>query len=435
VFVRTNWGLSLRLFLTLGIAALVCASMAQPQPQTAKGTRSEAAAKWLTDQLNRELSSRAGLKGPKPLENHPFHFVFLVDSSQASFKSAYPEFAKQTMRHFLRGIREAQEGRVGDTGGSVASIYPYQTELYTAAPYSAVQLTLDENAINDLASHVPAATLPTLADGTTPIDVRGGHDHTDSRNALLKLLRQQAGGGDPGQAARPPIVIQFTTVDVNETPGNQELDRRIRPLSARTSGLDDTGFIAYSVQGLPLKTESPGGGKEPFNVYVWTYGPPSFTGVASYAERTKPVPPPPQKTSIPTWPLWLVLIGAAGAGAYFLTKAGLAPAQVTITRNNSPAFSRSLRKGEAIEIWGPGATNVPVGAWILPAEVAPGVPPQKLASVRSVGRGVVIEPQTFDVMTTGQTGGGALNVDKGERKAFRLAKGPLGTPMFNLSVG
>jgi hypothetical protein len=70
----------------------------------------------------------------------------------------------------------------------------------------------------------------------------------------------------------PVIVIQFTTIPFNEIPGDASLDDDRRRPDARTLDLGGTGFIAYDVPGLPKTVGDPS-----VPVYIWLYGPPTFT--------------------------------------------------------------------------------------------------------------------------------------------------------------
>ncbi|MEZ0326016.1 MAG: hypothetical protein ACAH95_08915 [Fimbriimonas sp.] len=410
--------------------ALAACAVAQTQPSR---TRSENAAIWLRDQLNAELSARIPDAGKSPLADYPFHFVFLVDSSQASAKSAYPEFVKQTLSHFLRAVEFAQRGR-GST--SLVSVYPYQTELYNGDPFRVEALPLTENAVREATAKVPGSTIPNLTNGQ-PAPIKGGHDHSGARRAVLDALIAQNAGVQPGDWTRPVLLIQFTTIDVNESPGDQERDRRIRSLPARTSLLEGTGFQAYDVKGLPLKTDPPRSGLEPFNVYLWTYGPGSFSGIKPLAAKTASAPPAvvaAPATDYSKLVIWLVVLVAIAAAAYLLRGMLMKTHRVTIHRGAASIYGRDLKRGERVEIWGPGSQSVGVGALVLPADAAPGVPAQKLATMRLEGSSLILEPQVFDVATPGRVGGGSLTISPGKKTGFQLVRENVKTQMLHVSL-
>jgi hypothetical protein len=259
------------------------------------------------------------------------------------------------------------------------------------------------------------------------------------RRELLELLTQNNPGVAPDSWTKPILLVQFTTIDVNEVPGDLARDSRIRPLPARTALLEGTGFEAYNVTGLPLKTDPPGQGLEPFNVYAWTYGPAKFTGVKELAAADRDVTPaqpeaPKGKSPIGTIVGWIVALAILGAIGAFVVKMLNPVRRVTVQRGNTNIYGRDLRKNERVEIWGPGSKNAAVGALVLPSDAAPGIPAEKLATMRVVGNQIVIEPQVFDVLTPGRQGGGSLNVNAGDRKGFQLTKDHLKTQMLYVTL-
>lgn len=406
------------------LALLVLSVVANAQSRT----RTEQAAIWLRDGLNNELKQRIPDSTEHPLADFPFHFVFLIDASQASAKSAYPEFVKQTLSHFLRAVENAQKNR---GSYSEVSIVPYDTGLYKSNPIDVLTLTPDN--INKALALVPTYSLGAGPGG------KGGHDHSGMRHDLMELLTKDNPGVAPSTWTKPILLVQFTTIDVNEVPGDASRDAKVRPLPARTALLEGTGFEAYDVAGLPLKTDPPKEGLEPFNVYIWTYGPSKFTGVKALAEANREVatttaPAPSGDSSIGAIIGWIVGLAILGAIGYFAFKMLNPVRRVTVQRGNTNIYGRDLRKNERVEIWGPGSKDAGIGALVLPADAAPGIPSQKLATMRVVGNQVVIEPQVFDVLTPGRQGGGSLNVNAGDRKGFQLTKDHLKTQMLYVTL-
>lgn len=389
-------------------------------------TRSEQAALWLRDQLNAELKQRIPDATDQPLADYPFHFIFLIDSSQASAKSAYPEFVKQTMSAFLRMIENAQKDRGSP---SIVSVYPYETGAYVDDQYRISSLSLNPDNIRLAVEKVPGTSIGSGPGG------KGGHIHSLSRRQVIDLLRKENPTLEPSAWTKPPLIVQFTTIDVNEVPGDAKLDHDVRPLSARTAGLEGSGLIAYDVKGLPLKTDPPGPNLEPFNVYVWTYGPERFTSALRLAPKgPEPGPATGGDSSIGTIVGWIVGLAALGAIGIFLLKMLNPVRRVTVQRGNQSIYGRDLKRNERVDIWGPGAKDVGVGALILPPDAAPGLPPQKLASMRVVGSQIVLEPQVFDIATPGRQGGGSLAVAAGDRRGFQLTKDHLKTQMLYVTL-
>jgi hypothetical protein len=389
-------------------------------------TRTEEAAIWLRDQLNTELQQRIPSATKHPLADYPFHFVFLVDASQASSKSAYPEFVKQTLSHFLRAVENAQKDR---GSYSTVSIVPYDTALHLGSGLDELTLTPDN-------IRKAIALVPTVSLGPGP-GGKGGHDHSGTRKELLTLLTKNNPGTPPSTWTKPVLLVQFTTIDVNEVPGEPDRDRQVRPLSARNSMLEGSGFEAYNVTGLPLKTDPPKQGLEPFNVYIWTYGPAEFSGVKALNPiDTAPATQPVSNTKSPVGEIigWIVAVAVIGGLAYVLYKMMNPVRRVTVQRGNTGIYGRDLRRNERVEIWGPGAKDAGISALVLPADAAPGIPAQKLASMRLVGNQIVIEPQVYDVLTPGRQGGGSLTVNGGDRKGFQLTKDHLKTQMLYVTL-
>ncbi|HEY0866141.1 MAG TPA: hypothetical protein VGE01_02110 [Fimbriimonas sp.] len=388
---------------------------------SAQTTRSEGGAEWLDRQIREDLART--LKTPAgrdPLAEHPFHFVFLVDASQASWKSAYAEFARSTIERFLENVARRQKGREGEN--SLVSIYPYQLEPYRSDELSATALPLTPSSIATIVSKVPKSTIPVRADGKTAMPKQGGHDHVGSRRTVLDQVVTK----DP---KRPAILIQFSPIEVNEVPNDTALDRQRRPISARSGLLEGTGYRAVATSGLPLKTDAPGGGQQPYDVYVWITVPEDMSGIASLA----PAAPPPARDPGLGWlpPLLglLVLAAAAFAAYRFFTK----PVLVTLTSGTNSIFSRKIRPGQRFEIWGPQSTPPAVNAAALPNNVAPGMPAQRLARIVATTSGAKVEPDLCDVYAPGHTGG-ELRVEKNRKSGFQLTRGNQKTLMMQLHV-
>jgi type II secretory pathway pseudopilin PulG len=426
--VRVGLRVAVALLAILGAAVV---ARAQPEGAPASETRSEQAAVWLIRQLESELRQRIGDEKALPLRDYPFHFVFLIDSSQASAKSAYPQFARQTIARFLHKVEERQHGR-SDGRQSLASIYPYQTELYLGEPYSVERLPLTKPNIERLVAKVPGATIPTLPDGRTPIPSRGGHDHATAR---MRVMQAVAGPGY--NPSVPALFIQFTTISINELPGDPERDRAMRALGGQTGLLEETDFIAYSVQGLPLKTDDPGPGLAPFDVYIWTYGPPVLVDArplpTATTGATAAAPPRPRSLA---W-LWFLVVAAAlvAAAAYVLMLVAK-PRPVVLERGGQTLWSYNLKPGGTVEIWGPGATPEHGAAYVLPQDVAPGMPPKKLAKLHVPMFGPAsLEPELCETQKPGRQGGGPIAVERGKKEAVQLVLAHQKTALLHVTVG
>lgn len=365
---------------------------------------------WLRERLETELAARGA--PTRESGDYGFKFVFLFDSSQAGWKSAYRAFVQTTIESFLNKQLEAP----GSRATSIA-VYAYQASLYDR-PGQFLELSpLTKEIVGRIGEVLPNDRLTTGPNGE-PLSSRGGHDHSGARKKLLDSLAASSPSG-PDQKV-PTIVVQFTTTPFNELPGDQAADLRVRGLNARTSLLDGTGFVPYEVPGLPLNTEVPQGFSAPFPVYIWIYGPQRFS-------KLKPVVQDKSSTTtssgeskggttriFPAPLLALILLALIGLAFFYIVK----PVRITIYRGNAEVHTVTVRRNAEISIYGSGATKTRPNALILTDTDAPGAPPERLATLKIPWIGSAYVEGSHWVLDAPGAKGGRLTLDR--KRSFRL---------------
>lgn len=366
---------------------------------------------------------------------HPFHFVFLVDSSRAASKSPETLFVRNLIGQFLQSVVANEDARqVRIENRSLASVYPYQLDLYPAEAVKALEVTKDN--LSRITDGVPQTNFKTRPNGAPyvydPANRKyDGHDNVQPRKDLLSSLGVETRG-------RPVVVVQITTNPLNEAPTNPKLDEEIRKRQARTGLLEGTGFRPYGDMQLASR-HSP----DATQVHFWAYGPeparwgeklnaslidhPPRGGTAPMARPTPPSCPagtvwdPVQKRCVAIakpsiWPLILGLVLVAGlAGAAIWWFGGKAQIMV----EGDP---KTLRRGQDLAIVASSAEKN-ANSVQLPASKSGGAPAGTLAVLKFAGSDVLIEGRTCSV----SLGGGQ------SKASIPLKKGPNGN-MVTLSV-
>jgi len=120
-------------------------------------------------------------------------------------------------------------------------------------------------------------------------------------------------------SSRQTVIFQITSMAFNQDPDHKENDAKIRAINSRTGLLAGTGYSAYP-DSSPYTTETPGPNVRPFDVYIWTFGPASFT--ASPKPPEPPAPDSAESSSGPNLVPFLIgfLVLAAGAAFALLAR-------------------------------------------------------------------------------------------------------------------
>lgn len=365
---------------------------------------------------------------------HPFHYVFLVDSSKAASRSPEILFVRNLIGQFLQTVIANENARnVPIENRSLASVYPYQLDLYPAEAVKALEVT-EEN-LARITDGVPQTNFKSRPDGKPYVNDPAnrkydGHDNVKPRRDLLDSLGVETRG-------RPVIVVQVTTNPLNEAPTNPALDAEIRKRQARIGLLEGSGFRPYGDMQLASR-HSP----DATQVHFWAYGPEPAQwgsklnanliqhpprGAAPTARPSAPSCPvgtvwdPVQKRCVPVdkpsmLPLivGLAVIGALAAVAFWWFGG---KAQIVVE-----GLPTTLRRGRDLNLVGAGADKA-ANAIQLPASKAAGAPSGTLAVLRYVGSEVLIEGRTCTV----SLGGGQ------PKSSIPLKKGPNGN-MVTLGV-
>ncbi|HRI45050.1 MAG TPA: hypothetical protein PLL78_11785 [Fimbriimonadaceae bacterium] len=365
---------------------------------------------------------------------HPFHFVFLVDSSRAASKSPETLFARNLIGQFLQTVVANEDARnVAIESRSLASVYPYQLDLYPAEAVKALEVTKEN--LSRITDGVPQTNFKTRPDGKPYVHDPAnrkydGHDNVQPRKDLLGSLGVETRG-------RPVVVVQITTNPLNEAPTNPRLDEEIRKRQARTGLLEGTGFRPYGDMQLASR-HSP----DATQVHFWAYGPEPAqwgeklnAGLIKHPARgstsaVRPTPPacpvgtywdPEKRRCVPfakpsalPWVIGILLVaGLLGGLVWWMG----GRAQVVVE-----GMPTTLRRGRDLSIVGTGADKAP-NSIQLPASKAAGAPAGTLAVLRYVGSEVQIEGRTCMV----SLGGGQ------PKSTITLKKGPNGN-MVTLGV-
>lgn len=378
----------------------------------------ENGAKWVEQRIEAAMEAR-GVPSPK-LASHDFHYIFLFDSSQASPRSAYRKYVQGLIESFLN--KRLGEGL---SEKSTVSLYAYQLDLYrppSAGTFENAPLTAKSI---ELLGGMPH-TFMNRADGS-PMPVQGGHDHVTPRRHAMQQALTSFGVSSPNQNI-PILVVQFTTTPFNEMPGNRSIDAEMRRLDARTAQLEGTGFVAFDVPELPLKS----GGE--FPVYVWLYGPSQFTKLATISGQIRqPNKPEGLDTNNSEnrsgWLVLVFILGAFAVAAYWLLK----PIRVTISANSREIHGAMVRRGSGLAICGPRTTKVSAQSCVLSDDLAPGAPQGVLAtiSIPIVGSPTV-KGELFSVVGGS---GGQLVIDKPRSFQLKSKAGDSFTTMLRITCG
>lgn len=357
-----------KLRLSISVALLFLVALGCPQGTNARSVGTLAHVDWLEARLREAMDKRSASDG---LPRGTFDVLFLFDSSQAGWKSAYRAHVQSVIEEFLRR-------RASEPGGSQRSvaIHAYQAQLYAepgqGLPFSAI----NDETIGRVADALPNDRLTTDPKGRG-LSTKGGHDHSGARREAILHLRESR-----SKASKPLLIVQLTTVPFNELPGSDR-DRVERSRDARTALLDGTGVEPYDVPGLPLYTESAGPGQDPFPVYCWIYGPPDLSqmnlvNVQQKAPKSQE-PPPDTRKPLPWLRLFggLILLGAVAAAIAI----ALRPVPIRILAGNSELYGAHVRRGNRVSICGPGTKAPGPHALVLTDSVAPGAPADRLAHI------------------------------------------------------
>ena len=382
------------LFMLSGALMAICLGQVTSRP-----TKDAEAAIWIESQITRRLSD-SGISGG--LATHPFHYIFLFDSSHASSKSAFRKYAGDAIQEFLK--RRAAEP---SAERSRFSVYPYQVELYADAAnsISAQQLTLPNiRAIDGKLPTSPLGRAPVdsafATESTDPKDFRG-HDHIGARKKAAELVGRES----TNSQSLPNIYIQFTTTSFSEVPGHQEIDRVVRNMNSASDGLEGTGLVAFPLEGFPPVTENPDENTAPFTVLIWIFGPQSFDGIDTVLSTTHSVHKETTSTrpspSVPAIFGALCLLAIVAYLLYLLCK----PVRIGIGRGGSEIYSVNIRRFQSLDIYGPEAKKIGRNAMQLPPDALMASDTHVLAKVCVGLMGSYVEGHLYNVQGAGVQNG------------------------------
>ena len=384
----------------IGLCLVGQTALAQPKKEDDISLERQAATDLLT-KIREGIKTTSG-KGTE-LGEHPFHFVFLVDSSRAASRSPETLFARNVIGQFLKMVAANEDSRnVTLENRSLASLYPYQLDLYKTSPWVVQALDVVPETIAKITDAVPQTYLTARPNGMPYVNDAAkrrydGHDNVQPRRDLLDMVGTEIRG-------RPTVLIQITTNPLNEAPTDPKLDARIRAEQGRTGKLEDSGFKPYSATQTASR-HSP----DAVQVHFWTYGPDEnvwrtlpanlITHPARGPKPTEPKPKPavkpkaePKKGSIMAWliPLIAILV-IGGVAAWWLT------AKVAVVVEGIPA---TVRRGQELGIVATGSESGGRVVLLPPAKAA-GAPTGTLAVMKMVGSQVQIEGRTCTVSVSG----------------------------------
>lgn len=385
----------------IGLCLVGQAALAQPKKEDDISLERQAATDLLT-KIREGIKTTSG-KGTE-LGEHPFHFVFLVDSSRAASRSPETLFARNVIGQFLKMVAANEDSRnVPMENRSLASLYPYQLDLYKSGPGVVQGLEVGPDTIAKITDAVPQTYLTTRADGKPYVNDASkrrydGHDNVQPRRDLLDMVGTENRG-------RPTVLIQITTNPLNEAPTDPKIDQQIRAQQGRTGKLEGSGFKPYSTMQTASR-HSP----DAVQVHFWTYGPDEnawrtalATNLITHPARgakpavpsKKPITKPkaePKKGSIMAWliPLIAILV-IGGVAAWWLT------AKVAVVVEGIPA---TVRRGQELGLVAAGSESGGRVVLLPPAKAA-GAPTGTLAVMKMVGSQVQIEGRTCTVSVSG----------------------------------
>ncbi len=280
---------------------------------------------------------------PRPVDRFAYHFVFLVNTSQAGSN-------RNLMAHVNAGIVGLLESQfqkqvaanVPVERRSRFSVFPYQLDLYTGRE-SVQEAPLDDKW---------KAAVPTLQDSVAtrpdgkPYQPGDGSDNERAREQAFRWLESR------GETARPTIVIQMTG-----NPASQMRGGRIEHPTGPSETEDGKGALEYGyllhVSNEPVPASGPGGlGQGPAPLTVWYYLPKTL-------ERADALPT--GGSGFPWLPVvgGVVALGALVGAAVFIrpTFAGR-PKSVRVKVGSK---NITLEKGAKIAVWG-SAVGMPTDA-------------------------------------------------------------------------
>lgn len=393
------------------LAFLVATGTAQPKEKDISLERQAA-----TDLLTKLRDGLKAATGNKvELGQHPFHFVFLVDSSRSAMRSPETLFARNVIGQFLKVVAANEDARnVSIENRSLASIYPYQLDLYKSGSNVVQSVEVTPDGIAKVTDSVPQTYQPSRPNGKPYINDPNkrrydGHDNVQPRRDLLDLVGPESRG-------RPTLLVQITTNPLNEAPTDPKIDAAIRAQQGRTGKLEGSGFEPYGMMQTASR-HSP----DAVQVHFWMYGPSPatwndtigtrlITHPARGAKPVQPNPKPPNRPEEPRsywWIVLLILLGGLGGAAlwWFMAK-------VPVVVEGVPA---TVQRGQELALV---ATASAKGsrAVVLPAERTAGAPAGDLAVLKLAGSEVQIEGRTCMVSVSGGS----------PKQAIPLKKGPAG---------
>lgn len=345
------------------------------------------------------------------LGEHPFHYVFLVDSSRAASRSPETLFVRNLIGQFLNLVSSNEDARnVGAENRSLASVYPYQRDLYKGDGETVKAIEITKENTSRITDAVPQTHFKTRPNGTPYVNdpvTRNydGHDNVQPRRDLLDLLGVET-------RRRPVVLVQITTNPLNEAPTDPKVDQEIRKRQSRTALLEGTGFKPYGAMQLASR-HSP----DAVQVHFWTYGPDDTTWRTRLARELIKHPARGatlQKAAPPGCPagmvwdeakqecvpirrdsgsfLWvipvLVLLVGAGAAAWWWFGAKL--------QLNIEDIPVTLRRGQEVALVAEGGSSS-ARTLVLPTTKVAGAPAGTLAVLRMQGSQAVIEGRACTV--------------------------------------
>lgn len=348
--------------------------------------------KEVLKKINDGLVQRLGLAAKStPLADHPYRFVFLVNTAQATWNKMSVRVVRDSTRRILKRLEtyplRDRAKAVDPSDHSYASVFPYERDLYVEAMpglyttiYRDHRLDRPEDA-DGAADAMPENCIPKRADGVTPyVSIRDGqkdgHDSVTTRDELMQLE-------PPLRDGLPTIIIQFTTNDLDQS------GRGPKPKSDYDSGdFTTAGYEQYGRVSVDFGTP-----KDTQTAFFWIYGPARLSN-----QDLRPWPARIDGTrhdgdhrdaSFP-WPI-LVIAGIAIVAAVIFLSRG-----VNLTVDGTPLV---IKRGQKVRIVA-STTSAGAGKTVsLTAGSSRNAPPGVLADVcYAVGSvDVVVKPQVCSV--------------------------------------
>lgn len=432
---------------------VILSSAAFAQAESAE-TITERGAQFLWKTLDENLRLRAGDR--QVLGKQPMHFVFLVDTAQATASPNYQQYYEDVIRRFLKRVAKAEQDlKVPPDGLSHYSIYPYQKELYDSGDDSIVgadkafKLTENEPVTLDglAALQLPRAQITHEKGVSTPYT--GGHRPSIAREQAISRL----GTSDK---TRTTVLVMFTPFSDEQDPSDPTLSQRVSAQDARCGGLSGGDWACYDskdAEGLPLKSI----GDHPVDVYVWSYGPKevpsssydtsaggtgsatgtttagstsSTSSTSSTGGSTPPCPGPDCQPKTPIALFIALAIAAALVAGFFGYKFYMREFNVKIGQ-----VTASVTAKQPLELWGYGSSPAAGRLVLGPAESSSFAKEEQVGSL-AVGFGAKISPATGVSMFVGGANDAetSANVLEGTPLSVKFVGDRKSTTLFTVTL-